>query len=445
MNVPDVDDVLQNAKENKAAAIKFKKAANLVAAKAALEESKRLEMRATQLRNMIQAAEKLKDGESADYSTLDPEAALEAMLQASEDKPKQQQTAPPLSKQEPLKSSHEYKVQAVTCKKEGRVQEAVAALQLYKQALAIENNAKKDELRKECIAQLQEELKTATQQSLKFAYYKRFVDAQMGSAQLEAWDQYRSLCMAVMNKLQSGGEPQILNRTKSGMKEITNDDLSFIGESIDPAEQRIEIAILEVVDLRKNKNLRQLLNVPKNEEAVIPEGSSIRIHVTVQLPPSEKAPDDNVELEYKPQSRVDESYLFESCQYVSTERGPSRFAKLVARRMNRKRILFQVFYVSPKKKLFSRATEETLLGTAVIQLKDLLETNAIANEFPLLDKTRQHELGGLARIAIRSGASFGETKEAIKKEQSPVANTGTSSGAAARIEPYAAYEFSKAA
>jgi len=125
--------------------------------------------------------------------------------------------------------------------------------------------------------------------------------------------------------------------------------------------------------------------VPKNEEAVIPEGSSIRIHVTVQLPPSEKAPDDNVELEYKPQSRVDESYLFEYCQYVSTERGPSRFAKLVARRMNRnKRILFQVFYVSPKKRLFSRSTEETLLGTAVIPLEDLLETNVIANELPLL-------------------------------------------------------------
>jgi hypothetical protein len=30
-----------------------------------------------------------------------------------------------------------------------------------------------------------------------------------------------------MNKLQSGGEPQILNRTKSGMKEITKDDLPF--------------------------------------------------------------------------------------------------------------------------------------------------------------------------------------------------------------------------
>jgi hypothetical protein len=71
-------------------------------------------------------------------------------------------------------------------------------------------------------------------------------------------------------------------------------------------------------------------------------------------------------------------------QYVSTEQGSSRFAKLVARRMNRKRILFQIFYVSPKKRLFSRSTEETLLGTAVIPLADLLETNVIANELPLL-------------------------------------------------------------
>ena len=286
----------------------------------------------------------------------------------------------------------------------------------------------------------------AAQQSLKFAYYKQFVNEQMGSAQLEAWQQYGTQCTAVMNKLKTpGGEPLSLQRiTTSGLKEITNDDLSFIGESIDPAEQRIEITILEVFDLRTNKNLRQLLNVPKNEEAVIPEGSSIRIQATVQLPPSEKAPDDNVELEYKPQSRVGETYIFQSCQYVSTERGPSRFAKLVARRMNRKRILFQVFYVSPKKGLFSRSTEETLLGTAVIQLKDLLETNVIANDFSLLDKTRQHELGGLARIAIRTGAPFGESvKDAIKVEQTPVASTGMSSSAAACMQPYAAYEFTK--
>jgi len=46
--------------------------------------------------------------------------------------------------------------------------------------------------------------------------------------------------------------------------------LRFIGESIDPAEQRIEITVLEVARLRENKRLRQSLNVPKNEEAVIP-------------------------------------------------------------------------------------------------------------------------------------------------------------------------------
>jgi predicted xylose isomerase-like sugar epimerase len=101
--------------------------------------------------------------------------------------------------------------------------------------------------------------------------------------------------------------------------------------------------------------------------------------------------------------------------------------------------------VSPEKRLFSRSTEETQLGTAVIQLKDLLETNIIADDFPLLDKTRQHEFGGLARIAIRTGASFGETKEDTKEEQSPVANMGTTSGAATCIQPFAAYKLTKTA
>jgi len=39
-----------------------------------------------------------------------------------------------------------------------------------------------------------------------------------------------------------------------------------------------------------------------------------------------------------------------------------------------------------------------------MQLKDLLETNIIADDFPLLDKTRQHKLSGLARIAIWTSA-----------------------------------------
>jgi hypothetical protein len=76
-----------------------------------------------------------------------------------------------------------------------------------------------------------------------------FLDKKVGSSQLEAWNQYERLCTSLMNKLQSGREPESLNRTKSGMKEITNDDLSFIGESIDPAEQGIEITIVEVIGL----------------------------------------------------------------------------------------------------------------------------------------------------------------------------------------------------
>jgi hypothetical protein len=104
-------------------------------------------MRASQLRKIIQAAEKLKSGDSTDYSALDPEAALEAMLQASEEKPKQQQAAPPLPKQ--ARTSEivaRTRFKPSLAKKKGRVQEAVAALQLYKQALAIENKAKNDEL-----------------------------------------------------------------------------------------------------------------------------------------------------------------------------------------------------------------------------------------------------------------------------------------------------------
>jgi len=440
MSVPEVDEVLANAAKKKADAVQFKKNGNLPAAKAALEECKRLEGRAKQLSDMLNAIETCKD----DDLPLDPEAALEAMLKASEKPTTQaakQQEPPPARQQEPLKSSHEYKVQAVTCKKEGRLQEAAAALQLYKQALVSESGAKAAEQRKECIALLKQEISTAAEQFLKFSYYQRFVDKEVGTAQLVAWKEYSQQCVAAIGKLENGGETiQLQRMTESSIKIIRDDDLRFIGQSVDPAEQRIEISILEIHNLHTNKNVRQILNTPKGEEVVIPAADSIRVRVTVQLPPSAEAPDDNMELDYKPQSRVDGSFIFGPSQYANAERGSSRFAKLLARRMTRKNITFDVFYV-PRKKLFSRSTEEKLLGTAVIKLNDLLQSNVVAKEFPLLNKTRQHELGGCARIAVRTGAPFGEPSETSPEADPLVVDTGLIS-AVVDIQQYGAYALS---
>jgi hypothetical protein len=138
--------------------------------------------------------------------------------------------------------------------------------------------------------------------------------------------------------------------------------------------------------------------VPKNEETVIPEGiSSIPIHVTVQRPPqaSEKAPDDKVELECKPQSRMSESYAFESCQCVSTE--ATRVVSI--RKACRPLHASQTHLVSSLLRVPEKATLLTINGrNAAWYSSDAFHSRIcwkqtlLQNELPLLDKTRQHKL-----------------------------------------------------
>ena len=427
MEIPDVDKVLETAKEKKAAAIQFKKSGDLASAKAALEESKRLESRATQLSDMLKAIE---SGACDEAQNLDPEAMLEAMLEASEggaQQPKKADAPPPAASPEKLKSSDEYKVLAVKLKKDGRLQEAVAALRLYKQAVAADKSAKVAEQRKECIVALRKETQMAAEQTRLFTFYNRFVDHELGGTQLKSWKEYARQCTTQLDKI-GGGEPIPLGRTTtSDLKVIGEEDWALVGKSCNPLEARIEVSVMDIFDLHTNKHLRRVLGVTKdfNGEIKMPTAAAIRVHVTVQLPPSMEAPDDNVLLYYEPTSQVEGRYVFGDSQYVNAERGSSRFAKLLVRRMARRRIIMQVFHLTTKKTLFSSSTEETLLGSASIELKGMLQRNAIAGDFPLLDATRRHELGGRMRCAIRTGRPFVETK--VDEQEQPVtAMTGLS-------------------
>ena len=63
--------------------------------------------------------------------------------------------------------------------------------------------------------------------------------------------------------------------------------------------------------------------------------------------------------------------------------------------------------------------EETVLGSAALELKDLLETNFVAVDVPLVESRR--ELGGTLRVAIRSGRPFGIQPD---KDDGDAAHTG---------------------
>jgi hypothetical protein len=340
----------------------------------------------------------------------------------------------------------EYKEQAVHFKREGKLAEAAAALRLYKQVLAMETRAKAAEQRKEYTRKMQQEAHFAAQQARMFSFYERFVDKELGRAQVVAWQDYGRQCAAAASNAENTEdklEPGNLERkTASNLKEIRETDLSFIGKTCDPAEERIEVCPLEGIDFQTNKHLRDVLGIAKDfkGEFDIPAGGSIRVVATAQLPASMEYPDDNVQLEYVPVSQAEGRYIFGGSQYLNAERGSTRFAKLLVRRIGRKRITFDVFHVSVKKGIFSRSSEENLLGTAVVELKDLLRTNVIAGDFPLFDVTRRHELGGFLRIAIRTSSPFVQ-EESKKSEEEPMSATTGLSSTVARITQYPSFIF----
>jgi len=442
MEIPNVEEVLKTAKDKKTLAIQCKKQGDLPAAQAALQEAKRLESRAKQLSDMLRAIE---SGACDDEpQNLDPEALLERMLEKSENTHAETAQAPAAAAAVPTKllSSHEYKVQAVQFKQQGQMTEALEQLRLYKQALAAETTAKAAAQRQEYVTAVHKEAQWAAAQSRLFSFYEWFVDQEVGRAQVVAWKAYAQECESAAFRVESNDEEAFGNLQRSAevcdLKEIREPDLGFIGKTVDPADQRIEVCLLEGSDLQANKHLREVLGIEKDVTMELPDHSSLRIVVTSQIPASMEYPDDDVILQYEPCSKVDAKYVFQGSKFLNAERGSSRFAKLINRRLGRKKLTFDVFCVSVKKSLFKTTSEDHLLGTAVVELKDLLQKNWIAGDFPLLNATRRHELGGQLRIAIRSGSPFGEqvATENEEKEKPFTANTGLSSKVA-KLQYYA--------
>ena len=443
MQVPDPVEILKQAEDKKIHAIAFKKQGNLEAAKAALQESKRLQQKGNQLQGMLNQIQNSSRDEKCDELDLNDPDALEAMF-AEESKPRKA-PPPPAEKPQPnpkLKSSQEYKIEAVKFKHEGKKEEAIAALRLYKEALTAEQKVQVLQQRKEMIQSLESEIPLAAEQARMFSFYKLFVDQQVGHAQLAAWDEYHRKCLSRKLGLEIMEEDdaksnELLQRDKEGalLAIHPRGDLSFVGNNCDPNDDRIEITILEMVNLQNNKSLISLLTEATNNDKIeyMPSPSSIRVVVTVHLPLSAGAQDDGTTqvLDYKPSSKAATTaatkgwsyHAFGSSQYISTERGSTRFAKLLLRRLTRRRcVTIEVFYLSTVKSKggffaigSNTTTTETLIGSASMELKDFVETdtNCIALDLPLLDTGRRKPMGGFLRIAIRTGRRFQEGGEGV--------------------------------
>jgi hypothetical protein len=418
MQVPSVEEVMQSAEERKMAAIAFKKDGNLEAAKAALLESKRLTGKANQLSTLLRTIE------NGVPQELDCEVTLEDLMKPGDEK---KMTAKSRVEEAPTKkllSSAEYREQAVKQKQLGNKDAAIAALRLYKEALAEEEKAKVAAQKKEWIIELQKEAAQAHEQARRFVYYARFLDEKVGSAMTSAWRLYAESCSSHAKHLSSGIESASFRlgrrQEKSGLQWISDSDYSFVGTSCDPSECRIEVSILELIDLEKNKRLCAALGAapdkdPGGQELNLPDAPSIRVVVTIHLPQNTEVADESEQILTFTASVLSDdrkTYVFGPSQLIHAERGASRLAKLFARRLSRRRCVFiEVFYSHTivTKGLFSTTSkiEEISLGSTGLELTALQEKNFIAMDLPLLDARR--EVGGKLRLAIRSGSPFGET------------------------------------
>ena len=475
MVVPDPDDVLKEAQEKKALAVSLHKQGNSTAAKAALAESKKLQSQAERLAEMM-AESNAGDGESGEDM-----AALMELLEGSDSgsRPvansgtKGEASAAPPAPKAPTKTAQEWKVEAVKMKQEGKLTEATKALRMYKQTMAEEANKVEMEKRQKTIAELTKEIEAAEDQIDRFIFYERFVDAQEGAAQLAFWRKYAMDCSRAAKLIETKGTGSIaMSRKKSALgKSIVNEDLSFIHDSVDPSDERLEIAFLGASNIHENKHLKKALRQRSKElqqqqkdkttSSVTPEinPSKIRIDVTIQLPPSEKESDGNIQfsIEPKPINNQEGSYQAESCsKYIDLPRGKSTYAKMIVRRMERKRIQFTVVYVPPsaKKGIFglgsSRKTKdaaslESSLGVVSFELREFLQNRSIAGDFPIMDTMRRNELGGSIRVGIRTGIPF--DLDAIEAQSALTELTGyklsgvDTSSTSAELEPFEALIF----
>lgn len=285
---------------------------------------------------------------------------------------------------------------------------------------------------------LQAEMSLAKDQVRMYRYYAAFVDETTGKEQLEFWNRYeQALASAIIQG--KADLPDVTTRTSDhGASKLVSDNLLFVGESCDASDQGIEVSLLDVVGLLENKHMKRLLENPKTKKSMQLNPGTIRAVVTVQLPPNPDQPDDYVEQSFEVESSSTGVCSFEeSTVCVDGARGSTRFAKLLARRLQRRRVTVDVYHVPEKKKLLSRSSNKTLLGSAVLELKDLLTSNYIAGEFPLLDVTRRHECGGHVRVAIRTGAPFSAEGDQPKPKKE-ASTTGVAQSSEPILQPFPA-------
>jgi len=438
--IPSVEDVLRQSNEQKRLALALKSKGNIEDAKAALIKSKRLCSHANKLDQMLKEIEMLNSGDSTnEIENGSNETDILLSLVEKNDTNGLNPSVKPLADQKPFKTANEYKQEIIRFRDENNMTEATKMMKLFKNALKEEAQVKEANLCSEIVQQIDDEIQVAEKQKRLYTFVGRFVDAEMGTEQQLYWSKYASSCAKVKEIVKSKGARVLeISRSagKGGLMHVQNNGnlLDFVECGAVSSDMRLEFAILDVRNLHQNKNWQKLFDVDpsaaKIENNVKNSNYTIRANVTVQLPPSMADVESCIELSFEAlptekRELNDEELAFPSneSQYVDLPRGDSKYAKLILKRMERRRIQINLYHIPVEEKAkgwigsFSktsvpsdRGKSPTHLGKVVLDLKKLLSKNSIAGDFPLMTSNTR-VAGGIVGLSVRTGAPFDPSRK----------------------------------
>ncbi len=353
------------------------------------------------------------------------------------------------------KSASEWKKEAVELKLRGELAGAAAAFREYKAAAALEEAAAARAALAKSVAEVAAEEALCAEQNRLLAYFELLgrprgasSAAEVARAQRPRWRAYARQCAAARAALDKqlaegpGGSPLVVRRVQAGgaerllqVKSGAGGELSFVAGEADPADDRLLVAVVSAAALGLNKEVakaragkgapqlhlqvRVTINLPATEQE--PEGEIVRnVGAPVALPPAPASAS-----AHTPEDDVVEIMASEAFQLP---RGESRFARMVQRRMPRKRLEVELLLVpvappaarEDKKGLTGwlhglaagcdapkePGPEPLLVGKACVELKQLLDGTCVCGELPLLDKGGRREAGGVLALAVRTSAPY---------------------------------------
>lgn len=452
MKVPAPEDLRAKAVALKREALQYKKAGDMEKAKTSLREAKGME---SQAQIIEQALRKSSQGDDGDHNDVDIEAILAgdadvddvlSGLGGSKKKPtaktssQEQVNAETLKSVVPKKTAAELKADAIRFKQENKLTEAAQAFRMYKAALAEEEAAQARAAAEEMARMAITEADMADEQTRLFEYYSLLGrQAALGKRQHDAWLIYARACRQAAQALRASpgsiGTPTRSAEPK--MYRLTN-DLAFVETDADLNDGDLSIAIVCLLQVDQIEGLTS-----------IPVGSTLELECVVGLPPSEEQSEGSMTCSFKPPtlpSPKDTSLSFMQIKKLPIPRGDTKYARMVLRRVPRKRVEFRVLAVPPPPPedpkahsffKFRRAStppppEPVVLGKLAIDLKPLLDCNHIVGDFPLIGRGRRAS-GGILRLALRSGRPFAPDA---------TSNVDSSPKGGARLEPYSPFELS---